>query len=121
MAVTVKNITLWRKESENKLGILASTLLPLASVGADLKVVMGYRHPGAESKATIEIYPITGKKSVAAASVAGLSASAIPALLIEGDNKPGLGQKISQAIADSGISLDFLVAQVSEQISTMYE
>ena len=112
MAVTVKKITLWRKEAENKLGVLASTLLPLASAGADLKVLMGYRHPGAESKAAIEVYPVTGKKSLAAASVAGLSASSIPALLVEGDNKAGLGQKISQAIADSGISLDFLVAQV---------
>lgn len=112
MAVTVKKITLWRKATENQLGVLANTLLPLASAGADLKVVMGYRLPGEDSKAVIEIYPVIGKKSVKAAGVAGLSAASTPALLVEGDNKSGLGQKISQAIADSGISLDFLLAQV---------
>ena len=41
MPVRVKNITLWRKELENRSGTLAQTLEPLAKVGADLQVVMG--------------------------------------------------------------------------------
>jgi hypothetical protein len=73
---------------------------------------MAYRYPGEETKAAIELYPVTGKKSVAAAQGAGLSASSIPALLVEGDNRPGLGHAISRAIADAGINLGFLVAQV---------
>ena len=44
MAVTVKKITLWRKELENQTGTLARALEPLAGVGIDLQVVMGYRH-----------------------------------------------------------------------------
>jgi hypothetical protein len=112
MAVTVKKIVLWRREIENRPGALASALAPLASVGADLHVVMAYRYPGEETKAAIELYPVTGKKSVAAAQGAGLSASSIPALLVEGDNRPGLGHAISRAIADAGINLGFLVAQV---------
>ncbi|HZA55827.1 MAG TPA: hypothetical protein VE616_16375 [Candidatus Udaeobacter sp.] len=112
MAVTVKKIMLWRKEVENRSGILASALAPLASARADIHVVMAYRFPGQESKAAIELYPVTGRKSVTAAKEAGFSASAIPALLVEGDNSPGLGYATSQAIADAGISLDFLVAQV---------
>jgi hypothetical protein len=31
---------------------------------------------------------------------------------VEGDNKPGLGHAIAQAIADAKINLNFLVAQV---------
>ena len=31
---------------------------------------------------------------------------------MEGDNRPGLGHAISQAIADAGINMDFVVAQV---------
>ena len=31
---------------------------------------------------------------------------------MEGDNRPGLGHAISQAIADAGIKMDFVVAQV---------
>ena len=112
MAVTVKRIVLWRKEVENKTGILANALAPLANAGTDIHVVMAYRFPGQESKAAIELYPVTGKKSATAANEAGFSASAIPALLVEGDNRAGLGYATAQAIAGSGINIDFLVAQV---------
>jgi len=112
MAVTVKKIVLWRKETENKAGILANALAPLAHAGTDIHVVMGYRYPSDESKAAIELYPVTGRKSVTAANEAGFSASAIPALLVEGDNRAGLGYATAQAIAGAGINMDFLVAQV---------
>ncbi len=113
MAVSVKKITLWRSEVANKPGVLAATLKPLADAGANLRVVMGYRYPGREAKAAIELYPVAGKRAVAAARAAGLAESGIPTLLVEGDNRPGLGHAISQAIADAGINISFLVAQVT--------
>jgi hypothetical protein len=112
MPVTVKHITLWRAEVENKPGVLAGTLESLAATGVDLQVVMGYRYPKGEEKAAIEVYPVTTKKSVAAAQAAGLGASSIPSLLVEGDNKPGLANAVAKAIGDAGINLGFLVAQV---------
>jgi hypothetical protein len=112
MAVTVKKIVLWRKEVENRAGILANALAPLARSGTDIQVVMAYRFPGQESKAAIELYPVTGRKSAAAAKEAGFSPSAIPALLVEGDNRAGLGYATAQAIANAGFNLDFVVAQV---------
>jgi len=114
MALTVKPIKLWRREIENKPGALAQTLEPLAIQGADLQVVMGYRYPGREEKAAIELYPVAGKKVSVAAERAGLSEAAIPTLLVQGDNKPGLGHAIARAIANAGVNLDFLVAQVME-------
>lgn len=112
MAVTVKKVVLWRREVENKPGALAAALAPLAATGADLQVVMGYRYPGNESQAAIELYPVSGKKAVAAAQAAGLTASSIPTLLVEGDNKPGLGHDTAKALAAAGINLSFLVTQV---------
>jgi hypothetical protein len=112
MALTVKKIALWRKEVENGVGILAGALAPLAHSGANIHVVMAYRDPGQKSKGAIELYPVTGRKSATAAKEAGFSASDIPAMLVEGDNRAGLGYATAQAIADAGISLDFLVAQV---------
>src|SRR6266496_3622667 len=112
MAVTVKKIVLWGKREKNRLGELARTLESLASAGTALQVVIAYRYPGAESKAAIELYPVTAMKSVAAAQEAGLTASSIQAFLVEGDNRLGLGHAISQAIADAGINMDFVVAQV---------
>jgi len=112
MAVTVKKIALWRKEVDNRAGILASALAPLAHARTNIHVVMAYRYPSHESKGAIELYPVTGKKSATAAREAGFSPSNIPALLVEGDNRPGLGYATAQAIANTGINLDFLVAQV---------
>jgi len=112
MAVKVKRITLWRKELENRAGTLAGTLEPLAKAGADLQIVMGYRYPVEGAKAAVELYPIANKKATAAAQGAGLMPSTIAALLVEGDNRAGIGNRISQAIAEAGINLDFLVAQV---------
>ena len=111
MAVTVKSISLWRKEAENKTGLLAQTLEPLAKAGADLSVVMGYRLPGNEAKGAIEVYPVSGRKMTAAATGVGLTDAAIPTILVEGDNKPGLAHKIAQTVADAGVDLSFFVAQ----------
>jgi hypothetical protein len=72
---------------------------------------MGYRQLGG-STAVIEVSPVSGKKAVAAAQSEGLGASTIPTLLVEGDDRPGLGHALARAIADAGINLDFLVAQV---------
>ena len=111
MSVTVKSIFLWQKEAENKVGLLARTLEPIAKAGADLGVVMGYRIPGSESKAVVEVYPVSGKKVIAAAAKAGLATSSIPTLLVEGDNRPGLAHRIAEIIADTGADLRFFVAQ----------
>jgi hypothetical protein len=115
MPVTVKSISLWRKEVENQVGTLAHTLELVAKAGANLHVLMGYRYPGEGAKAAIELYPLAGKKVTTAASEAGLSASSIPTLLVKGDDKPGLGLAIAQAIAGAGVNMTFFVAQVIGQ------
>lgn len=112
MSISVKPVTLWRKEVNDRPGELAATLRPLAAAGVDLQVVMGYRYPGNPARAAIELYPIAGKKAAAAAQALGLSASPMLALLVQGDNKAGTGHATAQALAAVGINVDFLVAQV---------
>jgi hypothetical protein len=104
MPVTVKSISLWRKEVENQVGVLAQTLEPVTKAGANLRVLMGYRYPGDGNKAAIELYPITGQKVTA--TEAGLASSSIPTLLVEGDDKAGLGLAIAQAMA--AVNMTFL-------------
>ncbi|MGH7895826.1 MAG: hypothetical protein ACREQL_14230 [Candidatus Binatia bacterium] len=111
MALTVRRITLWRREVDNLPGVLASTLEPLAGAGADLRLVMGYRFPEAPTRAAIEVFPVSGKKAMAAAQAAGLHAFELASLLVEGDNRPGLGAAIGRALAEAGINIVFLVAQ----------
>ena len=57
------------------------------------------------------MYPVTSRRLTKQAETAGLTAWSLP-LLVEGDNKPGLGYTIAQAIALAGINLGFLVVQV---------
>ena len=112
MAVRIKQITLWRSEVANRPGALAGALGPIAEAGGNLKVVMGYRIPGAENRAAIEVYPVSGKKVTTAARSVGLSDSGIPALLVDGDDRTGLGAAIARGVAEAGINMIFLMAQV---------
>jgi hypothetical protein len=112
MAVAVKKAVIWRKEVDNRPGILANTLEPLSEAGADLQVVMAYRYPGEGNMAAVELHPVSGRKSTTAAKTAGLAPSTIPALLVQGDNRQGLGHALTKAIGDAGINLGFVMAQV---------
>ena len=112
MPVTVKKVALWRRELDNRPGALAGVLEPLARAGSDLQVAMGYRFPGNESRAAVEVAPVASKKATAAAQGAGLQPSGIPTLIVSGDNRPGLGFALSRGMADAGINMAFLVAQV---------
>ena len=122
MAITVKKITLWCKDLDNKPGALAAVLAPLANAGADLEVVMGTSFPGDEDHATVGVFPVQGRKSIAAAKAAGLDvASSMPALLVVGDDRQGLGHRIAQTIADAGINIGFVIAQrVGQNFSAVF-
>ena len=111
MAVTVKKITLWRKEVAHEAGTLASVLEPLAQAGGNLRLVMGYAIPGESGRAAIEVFPVAGRKAMAAASAAGVYASPIACLLVEGDDRAGLGAAMARAIADAGVNISFMMAE----------
>lgn len=112
MPVSVKKVVLWRRELDNRPGALATVLEPLVRAGADFQIAMGYRFPGNETRAALELAPVTGKKGTAAAQGAGLQPSGIPTLIVAGDDRPGLGYALAQGMADAGINMSFLVAQV---------
>jgi hypothetical protein len=111
MAITIKKTVLWRKELNNQPGTLAGALEPLAQSEADLKLVMLYRFPGTD-KGAVEVHPISGRKAIGIARSTGLAPSSIPVLLVEGDNRTGLGYALAKAVADSEINVSFLMAQV---------
>jgi hypothetical protein len=113
MAISVKKITLWRREIEDRPGALAAVLAPVANAGASLRVVMGYRYPEPAGRAAVELAPVAGRRATAAAQSAGLSPAAIGALLVEGDDRPGLGRSLSDALGQAGINLHFLMALVA--------
>ena len=111
MALTVKKAVFWRKDVEDQPGVLAEILEPLAQARANFKAVVGYAFPGG-GRAAINLYPVTGAKVTAAARGQGLAADATATLLVEGDDRPGLGREIASAISGAGINLRLVIAQV---------
>lgn len=112
MAISVKKIAMWRREVNDTPGALDAVLAPLADSGADLQLVVGFGGVGNSRKASVGVCAVKGKKATAAATGAGLAEAPAPALLVEGDNKPGLGHAFARSMADAGINLEFAVAQV---------
>jgi predicted amino acid-binding ACT domain protein len=113
MALTVKKALLWRKELDNCPGALAKTLQPLVEVGNNLSIVMGYVYPHNAKKAAVEVYPVLGKAAKVAKQIGLKPATKIACLSVEGDDKLGLGEKISQALATNNINISFLVVQTT--------
>jgi hypothetical protein len=111
MALSVRKVTLWRRDLDNRPGALALVLEPLAAAGADLQVAMGYRIPGQESRAVVELAPVTGRRASAAAEAAGLSPSPIPTVVVQGDDAPSIGVRQSRALGAAGVNIAFLIAQ----------
>src|SRR2546430_1421934 len=109
--ITVKNVQLWSLHGANRKGLLAEVLEPLAAAGANLRVVMGYRHPGEHERATVEVFPVEGAAAEAAARKAGFAPSETACLLVEGTDRKGLGAQISRALSDAGISMAFLMEE----------
>jgi len=111
VTVSIRKTTLWRTEVEHRPGALAELLEPLATAGADLQIVMGYRIPGQKGRAVIEVAPVGNRRVAHAAETAGLAPGSVPTLLVLGDNRPGLANRIARALAESGVNIAFLVAQ----------
>src|SRR3989449_6553843 len=109
--MTVKNVQLWSLHGANRKGMLADVLEPLAAAGANLRVVMGYRHPGELERATVEVFPVEGAAGEAAARKAGFAPSETACLLVEGTDRKGLGAQISRSLSDAGISMAFLMEE----------
>lgn len=112
MATAIGKFQVWRAEVENRPGALEAALAPLAQAGADLSIVFGWVNPADPTKGVIEVAPVKGKKLTDAAKAAGFSAVDVPVLVVQGPNKPGLGHQLAAALANAGINLKFVAAQV---------
>ena len=112
MSVSIKRIALWRGKIDDRPGTLAQVLAPFAASRSDLQVLMGYREPGG-AQAVVELYPVASKKVASDLMGKGLRPAGIPSLLVSGDNRPGLGHAMAQALGAAGLNVSFLVAQAA--------
>jgi predicted amino acid-binding ACT domain protein len=113
MSLKVTKLEVWSGEIRDRPGGLAGALRELAGAGASLEMLVARRQPDRPGSGIVFLAPVTGRKAVSAAALAGLAPTAgVSALRIEGTDRPGLGAQLTGAIADAGINLRGLSAAV---------
>jgi hypothetical protein len=106
MAYTVKKVEVWAAEIVDRPGGLADTLGALSSAGASLEFLISRRAPDKPGTGVVFLTPIKGAKAKRAAKEAGLSTTdSLHSLRVDGPDRPGLGTKMTRALADAGINL----------------
>jgi hypothetical protein len=113
MPLNVTKVEIWAGELADQPGALARVLGAVGAAGADLECVIARRQSDKPGNGAMFVTPIKGRKVQAAARSAGLMpASNIATLRVEGSDKPGLGGRITGAVAEAGINLRGVSAAV---------
>jgi hypothetical protein len=111
MALKVTRVDTWAATIEDRPGGLARKLKALAEGGANLEMVIARRTPERPGEGVVFVAPLKGAKQSRAALAAGFArAEALHTVRAAGPDKPGLGARIAQALAQAGVNLRGLSA-----------
>lgn len=106
MAYLIKKVDVWAGEIADRPGGVAEKLAALSNAGANLEFLISRRAPDKPGTGVVFLTPIKGSKQKSAAQEAGLSTSdSLHSVRVEGPDRPGLGVKMTRALADAGINL----------------
>lgn len=113
MSFKMQRVHLFHAEVEDKPGGAAAKLKTLAEAGAHLEYVYSQRSLAKPGVGDLYVAPIVGTGELAAAKAAGLQEVPEPIVMrVEGDDKAGLGGRVTQAWEMAGINLHGLVMSV---------
>ncbi|MCS7222972.1 MAG: ACT domain-containing protein [Armatimonadetes bacterium] len=113
MPLKVTKVNIWMTDVPDQPGGLAGVLKPLAEAGVDLETVIARRRPEKPGVGVVFLGPIKGKKATAAAQSVGLhEAKELVALRVEGTNAPGMGYRMTSALAAANINIRGVFATV---------
>jgi len=105
MALHVSRVQVWAAAIEDRPGGTAEKLGALAQAGANLEFAIARRTPE-KGGGVLFVAPLAGEPAVQAAQAAGFSvAEGLHSLRVEGPDAPGLGARLTGALAEAGINL----------------
>ena len=111
MALNVTRADVWAASIEDRPGGLAEKLAALAEAGAQLEFVIARRASERPGTGVVFLTPLKGAAQIRAAKKAGFEKTkSLHSLRVEGPDQPGLGAKMTQALAQAGINLRGLSA-----------
>jgi hypothetical protein len=106
MAYAISKVDVWAGEIADRPGGLAGTLENLQNAGANLEFLVARRAPDKPGTGVVFVTPIKGAKQKSAAGAAGLQTTdSLHSLRVEGPDRPGLGTKMTRALAEAGINV----------------
>lgn len=106
MKLKVTRVNVWAGRIKDKPGGLAAKLAVLADTGASLEFIIARREASKPGTGVVFVTPLKGAGQIRAAKKAGFRKTAsLHSVRIEGTDKPGLGAKISEALAGEGVNL----------------
>ena len=110
MSFKMQRVHVFHAEVEDRPGGIAAKLKKLAEAGAHLEYVYSQRSPDRPGKGDLYVAPLQGANELAAAREAGLHETPEPIVMrVEGDDRTGLGGRLTQAWEMAGINLHGLV------------
>ena len=113
MSFKMQRVHVYHTEIEDKPGGISSKLKQLAEAGAHLEYVYSQRSLTKEGMGDLYVAPLTTAEQVRAAKAVGLHEVSDPIVMrVEGDDKAGLGGRLTQAWEMAGINLHGLVMSV---------
>ncbi len=113
MSFKMQRVHVYHTEVEDKPGGIAAVLKKLAEAGAHLEYVYSQRSATKPGMGDLYVAPLNNNGLIAAARAAGLREVNEPIVMrIEGDDKKGLGGRLTQAWEMAGINLHGLVMAV---------
>jgi predicted amino acid-binding ACT domain protein len=105
MAIKASKAEIWAVSVDDRAGGVADKLETLAKAGASFEMVFARRTPENPGRGMMFVTPVKGAKATRAAQEAGMGRpQTIHSVRIEGGDKPGLGAKITRALAGAGVS-----------------
>ena len=111
MKLKVTTVDVWAASIEDRAGSLAEKFAALSAAGSNLEFVIARRAPEQPGNGVVFVTPLNGTEQVKSAEAAGLlRTGSLQSVRVEGANMPGLGAKMTKALAKAGISLRGLSA-----------
>ena len=106
-----QRVVTWAASITDKPGGLAAKLKTLAAGGVNIEFIIARRAPNKPGTGVVFITPVQGPKQIRAAKTAGFhSTKKLHTVRIEGADRPGLGARLTQALARQGLNLRGLSA-----------
>src|SRR5262245_16642566 len=113
MSFKMQRVHVFHSEVEDKPGGISGKLKKLAEAGAHLEYVYSQRSLNKSGYGDLYVAPLHGTNELAAAREAGMHEVSEPIVMrVEGDDKAGLGGRLTQAWEMAGINLHGMVMSV---------